>query len=558
VSALDLGLVVLLAQLVGRLAAGGGTPIRGLVLAVISGAWLLALARSSLQLWQNWLVLEVGQRLGCNLLQRLLLQPYHFHLAHDRAELNTRLQLQLRQLQRDTLTPLVQAYSNGVTVLLIGAGLWLLAGAGSLLLLLLVICGYGVLVLLLRPVLQRQQRRLIAAELEASSLVVDALGTIRRLLLEGGQAAVVARQVALGRRIVADGRWAGVLPQLPRQLVEPLGLAVLLLLLLAPQIRGSGSETLPWLALLTVGLLRLSQPLQRLAESVNRLQAGRPLLVEMLPLLELPLPESDGGAGPAQELPWEQLQLCGVRLGYGAEQPWVLENIDLTLRRGERLALVGASGSGKSTLAAVLLGLLTPELGKLAHDGRPLKEAGLAAWRYQCAEVGQPAQLLRGTVAANLAGWGPEPPEAELWEALEQVQLAEQVRRLPRGLATVLGESGQGLSGGERQRLAMAAALLRRPKLLVLDEATSGVQEALAETILAGLEHLPQRPAVVVITHREAVMRCCGRVVLLEGGRIGADGPLAALKQTSQPLQELLAQQRPRSGCDGGSDQAAD
>jgi ABC-type bacteriocin/lantibiotic exporter with double-glycine peptidase domain len=166
--------------------------------------------------------------------------------------------------------------------------------------------------------------------------------------------------------------------------------------------------------------------------------------------------------------------------------------------------------------------------------------------------VGQPAQLLRGTVAANLAGWGPPPAVAALWQVLEQVDLAERVRRLPQGLATALGEDGQGLSGGERQRLALAAALLRQPTLLVLDEATSGMEEARAERLLTQLEGLPQRPAVVVISHREAVMRCCERVVLLEQGRIAADGSLAALKQQSAALRALLARSQPPAGCGEG------
>lgn len=539
--------MVLLARLVERMASGGGMPLRSLVLAVISTAWLVSLARGGVSLWQSQLVLEIWQNLSNALLGRLLHQPYSFHLQHGRSELSTRLQVQLAQLRTSTLMPLIQACSNAATVLLLSSGLWLLAGPGSLLVVLVVVGSYGLQVLLLRPVLQRQKCAVMHAEMESSHLVLDALNHIRRLLLEAGQRTVLARNNELTRRIVRNASWAGVLPQLPRQLVEPLGLTAILLFLQIPNIRSNGSAALPWLALVTLGMLRLSQPLQHLAQSFSELQAGRPLLAELLPLLELPLPSAPAETTPQQRPPglaWRQLQLQRVSLRYSATAPWVLHGLELKLIRGECLALVGASGSGKTSLAAVLLGLLAPQEGQLLLDGTPLHPTTMANWKRQCAEVGQPAKLLRGSVRTNLSGWSEPPAEAVLWHALEQVDLRERVEGLPQGLESEVREDGRGWSGGEQQRLALAAALLRQPGLMVLDEATSGVEEARAEQLIRRKANLPERPAVVVITHREAVMRCCDRVVVMDQGRIVADGPFAELKQACSALQVLLAQDR--------------
>lgn len=547
--------MVLLVRLVERLALGGGLPLRRLVLAVISAAWIVSLARAGVSLWQSRLVLEIWQELSDSLLRRLLHQPYSFHLQHNRSELSTRLQTQLSQLRSSTLMPLIQACSNGATVLLLSSGLWVLAGPGSLVVVLIVVGGYGLQVLGLRPVLQRQKRTVMEAELESTHLVLDTLGHIRRLLLEAGQGIVLARQSDLNQKIVDKASWLGVLPQLPRQLVEPLGLTAILLLLQIPEIRSNGSAALPWLALVTLGLLRLSQPLQHLAQSFSELQASKPLLTALLPLLELPLPSEL--AEPAQrkrsqELLWEQLQVQTVSLRYGRSGRWVLDRLDLRLKRGECVALVGASGEGKTSLSAVLLGLLQPQEGNVVIDGRPLSKTAIVAWQQQCAEVGQPARLMRGTVRSNLSGWSEQPADTALWEALELVGMRERVANLPRGLDTEVMEDGRGWSGGEQQRLMLAAAVLRRPGLILLDEATSGVEEARAERLIRLMSNLPQRPAVVVITHREAMMRCCQRVVVLQRGKVVADGPLAELKQQSGAMQALLTQTSHASNCDAG------
>ncbi len=540
VSAVDLILVVLLAQLVDALTSGGGIPIRNLVVSVIALAWLASIARAGVNLWQNRLIHHIWKSLHNTLLTKLLYQPYTFHLHHDRGELSTRLQMQLSQLRNNTLKPLIEAVSSGVTVIMLSSGLLFLAGTGSILVLVVVLIGYGIQVVLLKPVLQRQRRAVTRAEINSNNLVLDSFENIRRLLLEGGQRTVLARQNTLVQQIVSNASWSGVLPHLPRQLVEPLGLSVVLLLLQIPTIRSNGSAALPWLALVTLGLLRLSQPMQNLSESYSRLQAGRPLLADLLPLLELPLqvPIRE----ESQQLQWQELRFEGISQQYSNKAICTLQGFNLVLKRGEVVALVGASGSGKSTLGTLLLGLLNPDKGRILVDESPLCLERMVAWQRQCSEVSQPPKLQKGTVRMNLGGWSEPAGAAELLQALEQVGLREQVERLPQGLDSRVGDDGRGWSGGEQQRLALAGALLRKPGLIVLDEATSGVQEALAESLIQSLKNQPQKPAVIIITHREAVMRTCERVVVLKEGAIVADAPFADLKKECSELSALLGQ----------------
>ena len=536
---LDLILVVQLTNLISTLAGGGGVPIRDLVLNVIAMAWLTSLGRAIVKLWQSKVVYKIWESLSQSLLSKLLYQSYTFYLCQDRNSLSTRLQIQLSQLRNNIIKPLIEATSSGITTLLFAFGLLWLTGGGSLLAFLIVLSGYGLQVLQIKPILRRQKEKIIHAELESNNIIIDTFGNIRRMLLEGGQTAILRRKKELDKTISLNSSWSSVLPHLPRQLVEPLGLTVVLLFLLVPSIRSNGNDALPWLAIVTLGLLRLSQPMQKLSESYTRLLAGIPLLHNLLPLIEMPI----NVPPKLQDQPflWRKMQLVEVSFKYPGMVEQALKDVNLNLQRGELVAIVGASGSGKSTLSSILTGLISPDKGSILIDNEPLLPDRAYTWQRKCSEVSQPPKLIKGSVRTNLAGWSEPAPDAEIWEALEQVGLKKLVKQLPRGLESLLGDQGQGLSGGEQQRLAIAAAILRKSGLIILDEATSGVQEALAENLIPSLKNQPQKPAVVVITHRETIMRCCDRVLVIKQGKIVADGAFNELKNNCSELRALLA-----------------
>ena len=331
-------------------------PIRNLVISVIATAWL-TLARAEL-IFGEAAYLQYLERTQYYIDGQITLQPYNFYLNNDRNELNTKLQMQLSQLRNNIIKPLIEATSSGVTSALLATGILWLTGKGSLLALLVVLAGYGLQVLKLKPILQRQKRKIIQAEIEGNNLVLDSFRNIRRLLLEGGQSTVLEQYKNINHQIMVNASWSSVLPHFPRQLVEPLGLSAVLLLLQIPSIRSNGSDALPWLALVTLGLLRLSQPMQKLSESYNRLQSGIPLLDNLLPLLELPINPPANTQLP--QLFWQELRLEEISQKYSQNARWTLQELNLTLKKGEIVAIVGASGAEKHS-SSILVGLLNPE-----------------------------------------------------------------------------------------------------------------------------------------------------------------------------------------------------
>ena len=206
-----------------------------------------------------------------------------------------------------------------------------------------------------------------------------------------------------------------------------------------------------------------------------------------------------------------------------------LEDLDLTIAPGERLAVVGPSGAGKSTLLQLLLGFIRPTAGSIQADGQPLDQLDPADWRRHLAWVPQKPHLFAGTLADNLRLARPDAGEAELYQALEQAQCLEFVERLPQGLDTPVGEGGHPLSGGQRQRLALARAFLRPARLVLLDEPTAHLDLESEARIQAAVDVLAGRATLIVVAHRLASVRRAERVVVLDQGRVVETGSHAAL-----------------------------
>ena len=217
----------------------------------------------------------------------------------------------------------------------------------------------------------------------------------------------------------------------------------------------------------------------------------------------------------AEALDWQQLVLDSVtfehRPGFGVRR------VSLTLRRGEWLAVSGASGGGKTTLVDLVAGLLAPAEGRITIDGRGMAEL-LEQWRRAIAYVGQEGNVFNDSVRGNLLAEGGASDEQGLWQALELVGLAERIRALPRGLDEVVGDRGSQLSGGERQRLVLARAVLRKPSLLILDEATAALDQQAEARLIERLQACDPRPAAILVAHRESTLSHCDSVLVLQHG----------------------------------------
>ena len=235
-------------------------------------------------------------------------------------------------------------------------------------------------------------------------------------------------------------------------------------------------------------------------------------------ILSRPLPRSTARTG-ARTQPSAAAQACvvldDVEAAWG-EDP-VLEGVNLTVRRGEHLAVVGPSGAGKSTLMAMLAGNLLPSDGSLRVEGTELSAATQDQVRSASALVAQTTWLFTGTIADNLRLAQPYATPSQMWHALEVARLDKEVALMPEGLETQVGEAGLGLSGGQAQRLSLARAFLADRPVLLLDEPTSQVDLASEAAIVESIEQLARGRTVITISHRAGALTAADRTVRVEG-----------------------------------------
>lgn len=185
----------------------------------------------------------------------------------------------------------------------------------------------------------------------------------------------------------------------------------------------------------------------------------------------------------------------------------VLSHAQLEIQRGQRVAIVGRSGAGKTTLLSLIAGMKTPQAGAIARGG-------------DCAVVAQHTWLFQGTIADNLRLARPEATEEEMWQALSSAQLADEIRTMPAGLSTLIGEFGVGLSGGQAQRLSLARALISGRRIVLFDEPTAHVDLASEAKILDAINNLGRDYTVVMVTHRDTSLAHMDRIVHVTNGRI--------------------------------------
>nr|WP_223242101.1 ABC transporter ATP-binding protein [Streptomyces sp. CBMA123] len=237
------------------------------------------------------------------------------------------------------------------------------------------------------------------------------------------------------------------------------------------------------------------------------------------------------------------MEIRDLRFGYRPDAP-VLQGLSLTVPPHALVALVGPSGAGKSTTFALINRFYEPWSGTLRIDGRPAADLGLAEWRSHIAWVEQHCPLLHGTLRDNLCYAAPEATDERLWQVLDLVNLTRKVDRLPEGLDTEVGERGVRLSSGERQRIAIARAVLARPRLLLLDEPTAHLDPANEAALTVTMHSLRKECALLVIAHRMSTIEAADSVVMLADGTTSAAGTYPELLRTHPDFRRLSGQRQ--------------
>lgn len=266
----------------------------------------------------------------------------------------------------------------------------------------------------------------------------------------------------------------------------------------------------------------------------------KPILNMVKPFFDA-VPEVSGGKQVLTRLSGG-IELNNVSFRYSENMPLIIDNLSLKIRPGQYVAIVGKTGCGKSTLMRLLLGFEHPQKGAVYYDGKDLERIDLRSLRRRIGVVMQNGKLFLGDIYSNIVISAPWLSQKDAWEAAELAGIADDIRKMPMGMNTVISEGSGGISGGQRQRLMIARAIAPKPKILMLDEATSALDNLTQKKISESLDSL--KCTRLVIAHRLSTIKQCDRIIVLDHGKIIEDGKYDELIEKNGFFAELVARQR--------------
>ncbi len=282
-------------------------------------------------------------------------------------------------------------------------------------------------------------------------------------------------------------------------------------------------------------------PLAQLSGLLTRYQQAKVTMVSVDQMMELPQERNFDERPLSRQVLQGAMEFRNLEFTYPNQQNLALRNINLVIRPGEKVGIIGRSGSGKSSLAKLLVGLYQPDEGSLLVDGVDIRQIDVSEVRHNIGYVAQDIQLLSGTLRDNLISGARYVDDEMVLQAAELAGVHEFASLHPQGYELQVGERGQNLSGGQRQNVALARALLLDPPILLLDEPTSAMDNTGEERLKQRLHGVIEKKTVILVTHRASLLSLVDRLIVIDRGQIVADGPKAAVMEALKKGQISVA-----------------
>jgi subfamily B ATP-binding cassette protein MsbA len=475
-----------------------------------------------------------------DLYRHVLDQSSRFHSSHPSGELVSRVINDVQLMQSAVSNRLLDLFQQGITLVFLVA--FLLSSHFRLALFALVAAP-----VLLYPIvrfgkgMRRTSHRSQERMADLASLMAEGIRGHRVVKAFGMEEFEQRRFREATRRHLKVNLWAQMLAQSSGPVVESLAvLGSAVLLIYAGKSIRAGELTAPELVQFLTTLYMMYDPIRRLNKVNLVLQEAMAAGQRVSRLLATHNEITDRPG--ARNVGTVQRGIAYEAVAFAYEEREVLHGIDLEIRAGEIVALVGSSGAGKSTLVNLLPRFFDPDAGRIAIDGVDIRDLAVKSLRSLIGIVTQDTMLFNDTVRDNIAYGRSDLPLERVREAAAAAYADEFIMELPQGYDTVIGESGHRLSGGQRQRLAIARALLKNAPILILDEATSQLDSQSESLVQKALYNLMQGRTTLVIAHRLSTVMRADRIVVMDGGRLieeGSHHQLLALGGTYKRLYDL-------------------
>lgn len=523
-----------------------------MVVIYIACNWLASFLRIILRARQESIRASIFIELSQIAQKKILSQEYEFFLTDKSSNLSSKILLNITRVSEKMIRPILQIVSGLFISIFIFIAILSFAKITAFILIICLVIGYSLISYFVTPFIRRASRQRIILESKINEVLSESISTITDVHLYGSEK-FFTNKFSLASKVAFPFLWkAETFPELPRTLVEPFGITLIFCIGLFPLISNKNPssflELIPFLATIAVSSLKLTPPLQDLFRGITDLRSGIPDVEESLKLLELKnARENVFQDFPKQEtiyqIPKNNITLKNICYSYPSSKNLALNNININIPVGSKIAFVGKTGSGKTTAANILLNLIKPCSGEYIIDGEKMNKKQLSNWQRSCSYVPQTINLLNSTILSNIA-FAKNPNEINknrVWESIKYAQIENLVKSMPEGLMTVVGDNGIRLSGGQRQRIALARAFYRDTKFLILDEATSALDNKTEADVINELDLMRKKNnfTLIIIAHRLSTVKKCECIYEFENGSIKESGDFDYLLNNSNTFKEM-------------------
>lgn len=496
-----------------------------IVLLFISAALLSAIFKM-IYLWFNLrLSANIGNDLSAKAFLNTILQPYSTHLNWNSSKLITSIDAKINMTVIALYTTFLMISSSLLSFFL---SLFLLITHPyiSLICLIIFISAYFFLSISTKKRLFINGENLSNNIEKRHQVHQEALGAIRDVILDSTHKIYYFKHRKIDRAIRLIDAENNFISSSPRSIIESIGLVfIALLTYFLISENNNPSVFLPFLAALTLGIQKFLPAVQQIYGGYTQLRSFNAAICGVLEFIEMKIPISTVDYHKIKPFEFKELDLSNVSFSYPNSKVNTLSDINLKIKKGERIGIVGPSGSGKSTLMDILLGLIKPTAGNFMINKKENlyefnNDSNLYRWRKSIAHVPQSIFLIDSDIYENIA-FGLNKYEIDknkVVEAAKQAQIDSFIKDLPNGYNTKIGERGVRLSGGQRQRLGIARAIYKDAKILILDEATSSLDNITEKKVMDSINKLSRNLTIVMVAHRLSTLVNCDKLITINKG----------------------------------------
>ena len=498
-----------------------------IAIALISFGFVVVFANAMrmIVVWANVrLSSSVGADLSIEVYKRTLHQPYIVHLSRNSSDV---INVVTGQVNYAVLTIAMVMNLVGSVIMLAAMviAIWLvdprIATAA--------LVGFSLIYLLVagitRARLNNASRRISMESARVVKTLQEGLGGIRDVLIDGNQEVYSSIFHQADSRLRRARGNIEIMSFIPRFGVETLSLLFILsLAYYLMDSNGGLADAIPILGALAIGAQRMLPLAQLVYVSVTGIRGNKYSLIDTLNLLDQPLPQVvlDQGVNVSFD---SKIILQNVSFKYPGGDKWVLNDINFSIRKGERVGIIGKTGGGKSTLLDLVMGLLEPSEGKIMIDGVVVTPKNIGGWQKHIAHVPQSIYLADCSIGENIAFGIPRNliDFDRVRQCAEQAQISTIIESWSNGFETMVGERGVRLSGGQRQRIGIARALYKNADVIIFDEATSALDSETEASVINAIDNLSSGLTIVMIAHRLTTLKGCSKIIELSNGLISRE-----------------------------------